>query len=100
MQTSPLVHHLTVQGRYNQAVPTYDLTVTNSAAATFSATGLSWFFGGAPTVGEGVDSIQFHTFLSAGDYLIDGVSLIDVPEPASVLPLAGALFLLRRRHDR
>jgi hypothetical protein len=74
--TTPQVHHMKVIGRFDESTPVYDVTVTNSAGQSFTATGLSHVYsGGTPTLGAGATGISFNTFLSTGDYLIDNAAI-------------------------
>ncbi len=103
VQTTPLVHSFLIDGNFDEASPNYDVTIINSAGATFTANGLTLFNSATPTADDGIEVLNFHgpASIIGGDYVIDNVSLENtvIPEPASVLLLAGGacLFFRRRR---
>ena len=103
VQTTPLVHNLSIDGNFDEDSPNYDVTITNSAGAIFTATGLTLFNSADPTTGDGIEVLNFHAPASiiGGDYVIDNVSIenVVIPEPASIMLLAGGacLFFRRRR---
>ena len=57
-------------------------------------------FRGTPAQGAGGTGIEFNTFLSSGDVVVDNVSLVTVPEPTGALAAwigAGIVLATRRR---
>lgn len=75
--TTPLVHH--VEFTVNTTnTPFYDLQVIDSNDVVHSIAGVT-DFRGVPSQGAGATGIEFNTFLSSGNYLLDNVSLVNVP---------------------
>lgn len=92
----PLVHSF-VLSVDTTGVPFYDLEVTDSNGLVHSATGIT-SFRGTPNQGDGATGIEFNTFLSSGDLVLDNVSLTAVPEPAALILvsiLAGSMATTR-----
>ena len=107
VDAAPAVHHLQIVGHYDQATPSYDVILTDSNSTTHSVLGTQVWRDNAPgTSGtaSGVNGIQFSTHLSGGDYLIDNVSLSQVPEPSTwamvVMAATTCLGIIRRRQIR
>ncbi|MBN1590614.1 MAG: PEP-CTERM sorting domain-containing protein [Pirellulales bacterium] len=104
VSTTPVVNHITFTGHFDEAAPVYDITITNGLpGGVFTATGVGYFAYTLSTKpATGVEGVNFNTFISKGDYLLDNVS-VDVPEPGAIsLLLTGfvclAGTLVRRRH--
>ena len=99
---APLTHNFAINGNFDDATPNYDVTITNSLGATFTATGLTLFHTVTPDTGDGIDGLQIHvgtnTQLTGGDYLLDNATLI--PEPASAMLLASGVALMFTRRRR
>ncbi|MBN1590712.1 MAG: PEP-CTERM sorting domain-containing protein [Pirellulales bacterium] len=77
VSTTPVVNHVTFTGRYYEATPVYDVTITNSQG-TYSATDIPYHFYSTSTkLPTGAEGVNFSTFLSAGDYLLDNVVLAE-----------------------
>ena len=76
LANAPLAHEITISGHFDQAAPTYDVTVVDPYGTTYSATGIDWFeSGSAPNQGSGIAWFSLPTFNSTGDYVIDNVSM-------------------------
>ncbi|MBN1590612.1 MAG: exo-alpha-sialidase [Pirellulales bacterium] len=73
---TPLVHHLTVIGHYDGDTPTYDIILADPEGNVTRATGLTGWLNAAPAIGAIPSEINFNTFLSTGDYLVDNVVLL------------------------
>lgn len=84
----PLVHQFVLDVN-TRTTPFYDLHVTDSDGVVHSATGLT-SFRGTPLQGDGATGLEFNTFISSGDLLLDNVSLTAIPEPGTWI-LAGAM---------
>ena len=79
--TSQLVHHVTIEGRFDLATPSYNIIVTDSNDVQHQATGLTqwnYYSEVAPVTGDGIMSLMFTATSIAGDYLLDNVSLSNV----------------------
>jgi len=92
--TAPLrVHHLSILADFRSASPTYDVILTDANQVDHVAAGLAVFRYTWP-VGRGLSSFQANPGLSKGDWLIDTVSLLSIPEPATVtIALLGLVSL-------
>ena len=78
IQNNPLSHNLEITGHFDQATPTWDISLTDPSGTVTSATDLVyWCDGVSPSQGEGLNSLYFQTFVSAGDTVIDNVSVSD-----------------------
>ncbi|MBN1590613.1 MAG: PEP-CTERM sorting domain-containing protein [Pirellulales bacterium] len=75
--TTPVVNHITFTGRSYEADPVYDITITNGLpGGTFTATDLAYYrFPLANRPVAGARGVNFNTFISDGDYLVDNVVL-------------------------
>lgn len=78
--SSPLVHNLTIKVDTSLPTPTYDITLVDSGGAVHTASSLS-LFNNNPALYSGTGGIDFNTFLSDGDYLIDNVSVKNAIAP-------------------
>ena len=77
VSTTPVVNHISFTGRFYETVPVYDVTITNSQG-TFSATDIPYYFYPTSTkTPSGAEGINFSTFNSTGDYLLDNVVLAE-----------------------
>jgi hypothetical protein len=102
VQTSPLVHEITFQADWSAptaAGRALTIQILDSSSTLHTASALTLYHN-PPSQGNELDGMAFNTFTSAGDYLLDNVTVI--PEPASFMLLAlGWLALsLRRRSLR
>jgi len=90
------VHHLTVVGHFDDATPNYDVFLTDPSDNVYSALGVTMCSGDmAPLVtGMGLSQVGFYTYSSYGDWVIDNVSVVNVPEPSSIVMLLGAMMWL------
>ena len=79
--TSQLVHHVSIEGRFDLATPSYNIIVTDSNSDVHQATGLTyWNYGDlvGPVTGDGILSCMFTATSIKGDYLLDNVALTNV----------------------
>lgn len=92
--TGPLlVHHLSIRADFRSASPTYDVILTDANHVEHAVFGVSVFRDTRP-VGRGLTSFQVNPGLSKGDWLIDNVSLLNIPEPTTgTIALLGLVTL-------
>ena len=104
--TTPLKHHLTIVGNWDQPSPSIDIIVTDSDNNVYKSLGLTdrWN-SGSPSQGNGIGGkiIEFasHASTTGVGYVIDNFSITDVPEPTAVVLLLGGfagLMICRRRN--
>jgi hypothetical protein len=90
------VNHLQVIGHYDDDAPSYDIHLTDAYGTVHSVLGQTIWRLSTPTTGEGLTDIHFLTnpTHSNGDYLIDNVELVEVPEPSTAVMMALALVSL------
>lgn len=81
---SPLVHRFSMTVDSN--IGTFDLEITDSNNIVHSVLG-STIWRGTPPIGAGASAIEFNTFNSNGDSLIDNVTLVSIPEPSTMVLL-------------
>ena len=95
------VHTLRIVGDY-RTTPFYDvyLSEVDSTLLRQIASGVAWFQYAAPSAGAGINQLRFATGASDGDYLVDQVSLHNIPEPTTLVLLAFGAAGLRRRIRR
>ena len=82
------VNHLQVVGRYNQAVPSYDLSLISAWASTNSVSAQTRYRVASPTNGSPVRTIEFamDTFAIGCTAVVDNVSLVLTAPACAVLP--------------
>lgn len=100
-----VVNTLRIDGDYDTtdgtATPFYSITLNGGTVS-----GLAFFQGSVSAANNGLDALAFNGTLSAKNFLVDNVSLVAIPEPASAATLlAGCGMLLgvqrfRRRECR
>ena len=87
LANDPLAHEITISGHFDQANPTYDVTIVDPYGTTYSATGIDWFESGlTPNQRSGMAYFTLPTFNSTGDYVIDNISM---PSTSGELVLNG-----------
>ena len=73
---TPEANRITIVGHYDTASPTYDIVFIDAEGTTHRANGLTGWLNAAPSAGSLPSSINFNTFLSSADYLIDDLVLL------------------------
>ncbi len=72
--SAPLVHSMSIRLDTARDVPAYDVTLIDSNGTVHEATGLSYFNGTAQPYGR-IGGIEFPSFNSVGDWLLDNVAI-------------------------
>ncbi|MBN1590711.1 MAG: exo-alpha-sialidase [Pirellulales bacterium] len=73
---TPEVNRMTIAGHYDTTSPTYDITLVDAVGNVHRAVGLTGWLSAAPSAGALPSAINFNTFLSSSDYLIDDLVLL------------------------
>jgi len=89
-------HHLRIEGHFGDATPNYDITLTRPDGSSTTVTGITTFSSDKGTLASGarISQLEFFTSSSYGDWMIDNVALVNVPEPATVAALLAGMMLL------
>ena len=95
VQSSPLVHHMRIEGHFDVAVPYYDVTITRNDGRQFTASGVTTFADEPPAQGQFPTVLQFAgTSWESADALIDNVAFGPVAAPGAPIVSRGAVAVV------
>lgn len=94
VQVAPTVHHMKMVTHFGNGTPSYDITISREGESDKVANGVTLFNGAPPSASFRLSTIVFHNSQgSAGDYVIDNVSVVPEPSAIALISIAVVAFM-------